>query len=62
VKLQYNVAARKQQAVRRHIPAHVWGVLLGYIERKRRELAAIDPTSPRIRPTVATSFDASVWR
>jgi hypothetical protein len=30
------------------------GQLSGCIERERENLAALDPASPRIRPTVAT--------
>lgn len=59
---QYNRAARRQQAVRRYVPAHTWGVLLAYIERKRRELAEANPMSPRVKPSLAVAFDPAVWR
>lgn len=62
VETQYKPAANQQQAARRPVPAHVWGVLAAYIDRKHRELAQADPLSPRIKPTVARAFDLSVWR
>jgi hypothetical protein len=40
---------------RRRYSAEAWSCLRGQIDRQHRLLAAAEPSSPRIRPTLASS-------